>query len=284
MTGTAGPVAASPHLGYNYVALGDSYTAATGFSDLPDTDYAPFGCFQAHTDYPHQIAAMLGGEHKLGTFADASCGGATVTAFTNSQHTIDGVNAPQYNRIDRTTNLVTIGIGGNDVGLEQLVEECARDGLANQSCRAAHVRDGVDDIAAAITTAEPKVEAAIRDVRARAAKDVRILIVNYLEAVPDSGEGCYPAVPILPEDATWFAQKYRQLNAMLTTAATNQNAEIVDTYEPTMGHNVCADPATRYVEFLTVVTSNPPFSLAAPVHPNIAGADAQTRLVASAIG
>lgn len=61
-------------------------------------------------------------------------------------------------------------------------------------------------------------------------------------------------------------------------------AELVDTYAPTLGHNVCSDATTRYVEFLTVVSSNPPFSLAAPVHPNIGGANAQTRLVAAAIG
>ncbi|WP_405494068.1 SGNH/GDSL hydrolase family protein [Nocardia sp. NBC_00511] len=284
MTGMAVAAVGAAEPVYNYVALGDSYTAATGFDDVPDGSYAPPGCFQAHTDYPHQIAGLLGGEHRLGSFADASCGGATITAFTNPQHTIDGVNAPQFSRIDGSTNLVTIGIGGNDVGLEALVEECARDGLTNRSCMDAHVRDGVDDISASIARVEPKLEAVIRDVRARAANDVRILIVDYLEAMPDSGAGCYPEVPILPADAAWFAGTYRQLDAALATAAANQSAELVDTYAPTLGHNVCSNATTRYVEFLTVVSSNPPFSLAAPVHPNIGGANAQTRLVAAAIG
>ncbi|GAB90778.1 GDSL-type esterase/lipase family protein [Gordonia rhizosphera] len=192
-------------------------------------------------------------------------------------------NPPQLNRITPRTNLVTIGIGGNDVGLIPLAQECVEDGLANKSCRDAHVRNGVDDVTRAFNLTEPKIEAMIRQVRTRAAKDVRILVVNYLEAVPDNGKGCYPIVPVRPVDAAWFTQKYQQLNAMLATAARNQNAQLVDTYTATIGHNVCTAPATRYVELLGGPSSNPPFSLAAPLHPNIGGAQAQTRVVAAAI-
>lgn len=54
MTCLAGPAAASPGPTYNYVALGDSYTAATGYDTLPDTSDVPLGCFQSRTDYPQR--------------------------------------------------------------------------------------------------------------------------------------------------------------------------------------------------------------------------------------
>lgn len=186
-------------------------------------------------------------------------------------------------RVTARTTLVTIGIGGNDAGLIPLAHECLEAGLANRSCKAAHVRAGVDDTVERFTDLGPKIEAAIQGVRARAATNVRILVVNYLEAVPDDGRGCYPTVPVRPVDAAWFSKKFKLLNATLANAAKKQHAQLVDTYTPTIGHNACAGPTTRYVELVGGPSSNPAFSLAAPMHPNIAGADAQTRIVAAAI-
>lgn len=278
----AGPSAGAART-YNYVALGDSYTAATGYDRGSDTTFAPLGCFQSRTNYPRQLVGFLRRQHQLGTFVDASCGGATTAHATKAQRTPIGINRPQLSRITKEINLVTIGIGGNDAGLIPLAQQCVEYGLTNRSCKAAHVRGGADDITAAFAVAEPKIEAVITAVRARAARDVRILIVNYLEAVPDNGRGCFPTVPVLPMDSAWFTQKFRQLNAMLATAARHQNAQLVDTYTPSIGHNVCTPAPTRYVEFVGVVSSNPAFSLAAPLHPNIGGAHAQARAVIAAV-
>ena len=284
LVGWGGSAGAATATKYNYVALGDSYTSSTGFNAVPDVTYAPLGCFQSQTDYPHQVANILKTQGRLASFADGSCGGATTVDFTKAQKTTVGTNDPQFARITKKTNLVTIGIGGNDAGLVSLATECVEDVLTFASCKADNVKDGVDKESAAINAAEPKIEAAIKGVRARAAKGVRILLVNYLEAVPDNGKGCYPFIPLPASDMAWFTSKFKQLNAMLATAAAKQKAQLVNTYTPTIGHNACASPTTRYVEFVGVLSLNPLLSLAAPLHPNIAGADAQTAIVASAIG
>lgn len=280
----SGPAGASTPATYNYVALGDSYTSSTGFNAPFDTTYVPAGCFQSHTDYPHQVANILKSQGHLGTFADASCGGATTTDFTHSQSTLTGANKPQFSRITKRTNLVTIGIGGNDTGLVGLATECVEDSLIFTSCKAAHVKNGVDDMNPVMAAAERKIETAIKAVRARAAKGVRILVVNYLEAVPDNGKGCYPFIPLQSTDMAWFTQKFKQLNTTVAKAAGRQHAQLVNTYTPTIGHNACASPTYRYVEFLGVVSVNPILSIAAPLHPNISGANAQSALVAAAVG
>jgi lysophospholipase L1-like esterase len=265
--------AATPPTYQEYVALGDSYTASTGFSMLPDQTFVPLGCAQSVSDYPHQVAALL----KVPTFRDASCGSATTANFAGSQSTQAGTNPPQFDRIKPTTDLVTIGIGGNDIGLVGLAEECLQSTVV--SCKSTHVKNGVDDVSAKIAATQPKIEAAIVGARARAAKKARIILVNYLEAMPDNEKGCYPLVPVSPEDAQWFTQKYKEMNAMLARAAAAQKAEVADTYGPTIGHNACTLPNVRYVETFTVISLNPAVNIAAPLHPNQAGANAQSQLV-----
>jgi hypothetical protein len=70
-------------------------------------------------------------------FVDASCAGATTQDFTAAQDTALGDNAPQFDRLTKQTDLVTIGIGGNDTGLVPLAESCILDSLENASCQQA---------------------------------------------------------------------------------------------------------------------------------------------------
>lgn len=267
--GTNGPSYAE------YVALGDSYTSSSGFANLPDTSMVPLGCAQSQHDYPHQIAKLL----HVGTFRDASCGGATTDDFTAAQSVLGGTNAPQYDRLTPATDLVTIGIGGNDVGLVGLATTCIQDSVTGTSCKQRYTSGGTDEISAKIAAAEPKIEAAITGVRARSPQ-ARVVLVNYLDAVPDNGKACFPRVPISSgTDMAWFTAKFKEMNAMLAQAAEATGADLADTYAPTVGHDACQAPTVRYVEPLTVLSLNPVGSLSVPLHPNVSGANAQTQIV-----
>jgi hypothetical protein len=68
------------------------------------------------------------------------------------------------------------------------------------------------------------------------------------------------------------------LNDMLAREATKQGAEYVDTYAPTLGHDVCKPVGTKYVEGIT------PESPAAPVHPNALGQEAMAKAVLAKLG
>ncbi|WP_379616310.1 hypothetical protein [Pseudonocardia sp. GCM10023141] len=57
---------------------------------------------------------------------------------------------------------------------------------------------------------------------------------------------------------------------------------LIDTWTPTVGHDVCQSPFTRYVEGVIPVSLNGP-ALAVPFHPNSAGADAQAEIALKAI-
>jgi lysophospholipase L1-like esterase len=95
----------------DYVALGDSFSSGTG---------APGGtgeCFRSPLGYPTLWAQA----HDV-TFTDATCGGA-VTA---------DVLAKQVSALSADTDVVTITIGGNDVGFAQIVFTCLLSG--DQAC------------------------------------------------------------------------------------------------------------------------------------------------------
>src|SRR5690606_21275597 len=102
----------------HYVALGDSYTAAPGTGEPVGT---PRGCGRSDNNYPRLLADRLAPE----SFTDVSCGGATTEHLTAPQRTPDGTNPPQLDAVTPKTTLVTVGIGGNDVGFVELANRCA---------------------------------------------------------------------------------------------------------------------------------------------------------------
>jgi len=116
--------AAAPLTGMDYVALGDSFTADWGVDPVA-ADQPSTGCRQSTNDYPHQVAANLGLN-----LTDVSCAGALTTNMTQPQTTFpDGLThpeaPPQFDALTSTTEIVTIGIGGNDFGFGDIAGACA---------------------------------------------------------------------------------------------------------------------------------------------------------------
>jgi hypothetical protein len=271
---------------HDYVALGDSYTADVFTTFPPTTQYVPVGCAQSSTDYPHQVAKLL----HVTKFYDASCGGSTTSDMTGSQSVAGGTNPPEFSHLTKQTDLVTIGIGGNDIGLVGDATGCfnlvptpvagAPQGLGG-SCEAKDTAGGVDQIHQAILATAPKIATTLKAIQRRS-PHARILLVNYLDAVPVNGQGCWPIVPVQNEDMAYFSAKFIEMNNMLGWMATLSHVQVVDVYRATIGHDVCQAPTVRYVEGLIPVSANPP-ALNFPLHPNGAGAEAQTQAVYAAI-
>lgn len=271
-----------------YVALGDSWSADVVIADLngpPDTTHVPLGCAQSHSNYPKQVAAAIG----ITSFRDATCGAATTDHFWGPQSVpFGGVNPPQFDRLTPTTDLVTIGIGGNDAGfagdafscITPVIDPVLIAGVKLQpSCKDKFTKGGVDQLAQQIAESRPKLIAAIDEVQRRAPL-ARVLVVDYLAALPR--KGCWPTVPIWHEDMVYLHDTMLKLNAMVKDAALTAGAEFVDTYTPSLGHHVCTGPLKRYVEGLGLVSLNDP-AIAVPAHPNQAGADAQAAAVLAAL-
>ncbi len=273
--GAADEQSAAP-LYEEYVALGDSWSADVVLFDtdgVPDSTHAPTGCGQSHRNYPKLLAAEL----DVPVFRDATCGSAKTDDLYAAQDELPTgeTNPPQFDRLTPTTDLVTIGIGGNDAGFSGAAMDCLSPLPQGARCKEKYTAGGVDELAARIEAAEPKVVQALRDIRERA-PEARILVLDYLAAIPT--KGCYPVVPVSDSDMAYLYDTFGKLNAMVERAAAAAGAEFVNTYEDSVGHHVCASPLERYVEGLGIVSVNGP-AVAVPAHPNSAGAASQFRSV-----
>jgi hypothetical protein len=241
----------------SYVALGDSYTAGP-LIPLQETD--PLGCLRSDHNYPHLVAAALG----VRDFRDPSCSGADTADMTNAQNVRPGPNPPQFDRLDADTQLVTVGIGGNDIGFSGILEDCASLTPTGHPCQDHYVVNGHDELAERIDETAPKVAAVLDGIRERAPK-ARVFVVAYLAILPESGPGCWPLLPMTPEDVPYLRGIEKKLNAMLADQAAAKGAAFVDAYAASIGHDACQLPGVRWVEPAV------PASPAAPVHPNLFG-------------
>lgn len=270
----------------HYVALGDSWSADVVLANQdggPDSTYAPVDCAQSHHNYPKIVAASLGVP-----IADATCGSATTDDFTQPQDLpAGGQNPPQFDRLTPTTDLVTVGIGGNDAGIASAGMDCLNalpvaspvppppgSDLPLGGCKAKYTAGGHDQLSERIAASEPKLVAAFRAIH-DISPQARILAIDYLSLVPD--HGCYPTVPASDEDMQYIHAKFLELNAMVKQAAAEGGAEFVDTFTPTLGHDFCQPPTVRYGEIYGPSVNDP--AVGVPAHPNAAGARAQAAVV-----
>jgi lysophospholipase L1-like esterase len=262
--GGAAPAAADESYGESpgdtYVALGDSYAAGPL---IPLQTGMPPGCQRSNRNYPALVAETLG----VPGFRDVSCSSATTEHLGGSQSVPLGVNAPQLDALGADTELVTLTIGGNDIGFGEIINECARRSPQQPfgaACKDFYTAGGSDELAERIDATAPKIADALAAIEDRS-PDARVLLVGYPAILPDSGPGCFPVVPFSPGDVAYLRETEKRLNAMLAAEADAAGVDYVDTYTPTIGHDVCQLPGVKWIEGLV------PTAPAAPVHPNALG-------------
>lgn len=240
----------------NYVALGDSYAAGPL---IPSQIGPPLGCLRSSNNYAHLSAGGIGV-----TLRDVTCSGATTEDMTEPQSTDLGTNPPQLDALDEETTVVSLTIGGNDIGFSDIALSCITFNPFATPCKDQYNSGGKDVIAERIAATAPEVDAVLDGI-AELAPGAEVYVVNYAAIFPESGYGCWPQMPIGWGDVPYLRAKQQQLNAMLATQAGNNGATLVDWYGASIGHDACKGSSTRWVE--PVVPSNP----AAPIHPNKAG-------------
>ena len=251
-----------------YVALGDSYTSAPL---VPNQHGEPIDCGRSDHNYPSLVAQ----EFQVDTFVDVSCGSAQTKHMTEPQTDLPlgGTNPPQFNGLRADATLVTVGIGGNDAGLVGVAEKCAELGVTNPTgtaCRDHWAPGGNDTVAAKIEEAKPKIAAVLQGIHQRS-PNARVAIVGYPDVLPKNGESCYPMVPLSPDDIRYIDELIVRINAMIAGQAAANDAEFVDTYRDSGGHDVCKLPPNRWFEGLV------PTEPAYPLHPNGKGEASMAR-------
>ncbi|MGY1753548.1 SGNH/GDSL hydrolase family protein [Blastococcus sp. SYSU D01042] len=238
-----------------YVALGDSYSAASGV--LPPDLTAPPQCLRSTANYPHVIAAVTGAQ-----LTDVTCGGADTGDYLAPQH--PGV-APQLDAVTRDTDVITMTIGGNDSGVFiNAITQCGAAGLSTlgqgSPCRDRYGASFEDTIR---NTTYPSLVQVLKAVRARA-PHAEIAILGYPSILPATG-GCFPLMPVAVGDVPYLRGVQATLNDAVRRAANAAGVTYVDLSRASEGHDACQPVGVRWVEPVLAGT-NPVI-----VHPNALG-------------
>ena len=226
-----------------YVALGDSYTSAPL---VPLPEILSLGCLRSGSNYPKQVAALL----RVTSFTDVSCGGADTTNMTQPQSTPLGTFPPQFNALTPDTDLVTVGIGGNDFGVfGDITGTCP--GLragdpAGSPCKKHFTVDGVDTLATKLVQTQARITEVVKGIKLRSPR-ATVVLVGYPKIAPEKGV-CPSILPFSDGDYAYLYSVEQKLNQAVEGAAKAGGATYVDTFGPSTGHDACAPDGQAWIQ------------------------------------
>ncbi len=247
-----------------YVALGSSMAAGPGIR--PRAQGAPRWSGRSARNYAHLVARRLNLDLVDVTFSGAT----TAHVLADRQHG----RPPQIEALDGSESLVTVTIGGNDVGYVPLLMAAALPriarGLPLLGARMAELLDrGSRDRALAdVFDALCAVGTAVR----RRAPGARVFFVDYLTLLPPAG---VPAPPLADADADLGRHVAATLERLTADAAAATGCGIVGAAAASREHHAWS------AEPWTTKPGVPLPGRPAPLHPNGAGMRAVSELVAA---
>lgn len=231
----------------DYVAMGDSFSAGP-FIGTMRTD--PEGCARSLDNYPAFLADWL----DAASYTDVTCSAATTADLYSPMTMYNGATTgPQMDAVSADTDLVTLGIGGNDFGIYDSLITCQKGPAA--TCDVAQLRADARKVAG-------RVEKAVRRVL-EVAPDASVHVVGYPDILPT--EGTCRAVGVSPDALGPVTEVAGVLNDSLREGAEAAGASYVDMEAVSEGHDVCAKGRAW--------VNGPRFraGIAAPFHPKING-------------
>jgi lysophospholipase L1-like esterase len=196
-----------------YVALGDSYSSGVGAGPY---DPASGSCDRSPDAYP----ALWAAANSPASFVSVACSGATTSDVLSSQ--VPALSA--------ATTLVSITIGGNDVGFSSVMETCVLDSTA--ACQAA-ISAAETQIA---TTLPGKLDTTLRTIRADA-PSARVVVLDYPELYDLSHSSVCPGLST--SDRSALNQGADELDAAISAAAARNGDVFSEVRGRFSGHEVC---------------------------------------------
>jgi len=250
-----------------YVALGSSMAAGPGIR--PRASGAPWPSGRSARNYPHLVAARLGLD-----LVDVTYSGATTA---NVLHDTQLGAPPQVDALDGSESLVTVTIGGDDVGYIPLLTLACLPwparwvpvlgrrirNLRDQAARA----EALDDVGKSLRE--------VGDTIRRRSPRARVLFVDYLTVLPRAGRS---ASPLSNTDADLGRHVAMTLEKLTAEAAEATGCELVKAGEASRAHHGWS-PQPWTTRFHLPQPRRP-----APMHPNAAGMRAVADLVTAQVG
>jgi lysophospholipase L1-like esterase len=194
-----------------YVALGDSYSAGNG-ANSTNLDSS---CNRNTYAYPYLLAQQKG---LALTFV--ACSGAVTGDVINSQ----------VNSVTSDTKLVTITIGGNDIGFTNLILACTTLGCASQ----------IASSNAQITSSLPaKLNSTFAAIQAKA-PTAQVVVLGYGNPFATPPHTCLAATGVSASEETSLSALVVNLDNTIKARALAYGFSYADVNPYWSGHDICA--------------------------------------------
>ncbi len=199
-----------------YVALGDSYSSGEGAGN-----YSGGGCHRSAAGWPNVLSAL---SSRMELVTNLACSGAETEALTQA---FNG-QLPQLDALPGGTELVTVTIGGNDVGFGRVMKACFV-----RNC----IRSGnLDEAQAQIQNQLPTWLLATYGEIQQRLNGAEFIVVGYPRITPTGGDNCL-----------WLTKgEKKRLNALtilldrvIGDTATDAGAKYISTLNALNGHELC---------------------------------------------
>ena len=212
LASTSAPASAAP--GDNYVALGDSYSSGVGSGDYTSESG---DCDRS----PNAYSALWAADNTPASYVSVACSGATTSDVIDSQ----------LSALSPSTSLVSITIGGNDVGFSNIIETC--------------VLDGTDDCVAAVQQAEDFANADLGGLLDTTYSDIssdapaaRVVVADYPVFYDLAQSGC---VGLSSTSRTKIDEGINLVDGLISDAAARHGFAFADVRADYAGHQICDD-------------------------------------------
>ncbi|MBC9719603.1 SGNH/GDSL hydrolase family protein [Streptomyces sp. TRM66268-LWL] len=301
-SGTASALPGSSAAVVDWVALGDSYTAgvipASG-APIPEPG-GRSGCERTTGAYPRVVAETLTDI----ALTDVSCGNAQIKHVVAERQVPIGQGFPepdpegpfnpvpiQLDAINASTDVVTVGIGGNTLGFGEILITClvASGGESAAPCMDYYASGATTDIDTRLDQLAIEYAEMLKGIHAKA-PDAMVFTVGYPSIIPNDVNTCSRDADgngredqfgnVKPGDLDWLRSSVlEKLNERIRdVSADDGRAQYVDVYSGSQGHDACAQADQKWVEGLK--TADGDWAL---VHPNAGGQNHTGERVAAAL-
>ncbi len=283
----------SPRPSASYVALGDSFSSGEGVPPF-ETGTAIPGvntCHRSTVAYPRLIAGSSPNIPLLGTGGFRACSGAVTTNVTDLAQWNEGIQLDWWP--NATTQLVTLTIGGNDIGFATFAKACV---FPSSSCDVGTT--AYNDTLNKLNNELPnKLKATYRRTL-QYAPNAEIYVVGYPYVVANKSVND-------PADSRCFYMQggssnwaearaaraiVTKLNEKIVGAVTDVQVENTDNLRlhyvdvnasgsPFVGHEVCGTAPASWFQNIDQATGDPAYVF----HPNSSGQEGYATVIGTAI-
>lgn len=217
--------------GVTYAALGDSYSSGVGTGS-----YAlDSGCKRSVYAYPYLYAQR----HPGTSLTFVACSGAKTS----------DVLTTQIQAVTSATTLVTMTIGGNDIGFANLIYQCT---LTDCSATLDNTRANLE------ATLGPALDQVYTTVKSRAAPGAKIIVLGYPHIF--SGTSCLATLGVNPAEQSKANALADALDQVIAAHAAADGVTYESAIAAFTGHGVCSSSA--WLNGLTLLNSGESY------HPN----------------